>query len=279
MVYTGGMLDLAARRMLPTVQRLAYRAWYRDPLVTAPRASRDEFLRLWNDARSRGYPAMDSYESQMGSGIDREWFEQLALVTQVVIKRSELCYQHGRLLYSTVSAIARSSEGTITILETGTARGFSALCMAKALTDTGKNGKIVTFDVLPHDVPMWWNCIADVDRGRQSRRSLLADYSDLADRYVLFHQGDTMLELPKVGMPRIQLAFIDGVHTYDYVMFEFSCVRPRQIAGDIIVFDDYTTGQFAGVVKAVDEICSRHGYSKEVIDIGADRAYVVATRR
>ena len=38
----------------------------------------------------------------------------------------------------------------IFILETGTARGFSAICMAKALEDNNKDGLILTYDVLPH---------------------------------------------------------------------------------------------------------------------------------
>lgn len=273
------MLDRIVRRILPTLDRVANKAYYNDPLTAAPIASRDEYLRLWSEARNRRYPAIDDYERRSGAAVDREWLDRLALRTQIVVKKSELSYQHGRLAYSTVAALARQHD-SINIVETGTARGFSALCMARALNDAGKDGKIVTFDVIPHDVPMYWNCIADHEGGgRQSRRDLLIDYAPLLERYVIFHQGDTKLEMPKVSMPRVHLAFFDGVHTRDYVTFEFHSVRARQQPGDVVFFDDYTPGQFGGVVEAVDEICATYGYDKEVIRTGDKRAYVIATKR
>lgn len=272
------MLDRLARRILPTLDRIAYQPFFRDPLAAAPQASREEYLRLWNEARTKGSAAIDAYESESGAAIDREWLDRLALLTQIVIKRSELTYQHGRLLYATVSALARRHD-TLNIIETGTARGFSALCMAKALSDAGKAGKILTFDILPHDVPMYWNCIADHERGRLSRRQLLADYAPLLERYVVFHQGDTRLELPKVSVPRVHLAFLDGVHTYEYVTAEVESFRDKQQPGGVIFFDDYTPGHFDGVVKATDEVCARHGYEKRIVHAGDDRAYVIATKR
>lgn len=35
------------------------------------------------------------------------------------------------------------------------------------------------------------------------------------------------------------LAFLDGAHTYEDVLFEFSQIRHRQSVGDVLVFDDY----------------------------------------
>ena len=52
----------------------------------------------------------------------------------------------------------------------------------------------------------------------------------------------------------------------------------RTLDIDIIFFDDYNTIMFPGVVEAVDEICEKYSYSKEIIDIGNDRAYVIATK-
>ena len=53
------------------------------------------------------------------------------------------------------------NNNSINIIETGTVRGFSALCMAKALSDAKFEGSIFTIDVLPHDKKMFWNCAAD----------------------------------------------------------------------------------------------------------------------
>jgi hypothetical protein len=273
------MLDRIARRILPSLDRFANNAFYNDPLTAAPIGSKDEYLRLWSAARAKSHPAVEAYEQRTGAAIDREWLDRLALRTQIVVKKSELSYQHGRLVYSTVAALAKQHD-SVNIVETGTARGFSALCMAKALSDAGKAGKIITFDVIPHDVPMYWNCIADHEDGRrQSRRELLDDYAPLLERYVVFHQGDTKLEMPKVSIPRVHLAFFDGVHTRDYVTFEFESIRERQQPGDVVFFDDYTVGQFSGVVEAVDEICAKYGYDKDVIRTDDKRAYVIATKR
>ena len=43
-------------------------------------------------------------------------------------------------------------------------------------------------------------------------------------------------------------------------------------------FDDYTPKLFPGFVKAIDEICQKYNYSKEVITIGEQRAYVIAEK-
>jgi predicted O-methyltransferase YrrM len=62
-----------------------------------------------------------------------------------VKKRSKLGYAHGRLLYSVLRKyIADNSPAYVNVLETGTARGFSALCMAKAIADSGVTGHVVT---------------------------------------------------------------------------------------------------------------------------------------
>src|SRR5581483_9097471 len=99
-------------------------------------------------------------------------------------KRSALCYQHGRLLYAALVRYADTHPGEpLTIVETGTARGFSTLCLARALADVRADGRIVTHDVLPHDVEMFWNCVRDED-GPRTRATLLIDYADLLERYV-----------------------------------------------------------------------------------------------
>ena len=48
-----------------------------------------------------------------------------------------------------LSTLSKENK-TINIVETGTARGFSSICMAKALSDSEFEGSIFTLDVLPH---------------------------------------------------------------------------------------------------------------------------------
>ena len=75
----------------------------------------------------------------MGYSIDKEWLNKLALQTQIVIKKSPLNYAHGRVLYSLLRNYLRTNSKKLkglNIVETGTARGFSSLYMAKALFDS-----------------------------------------------------------------------------------------------------------------------------------------------
>ena len=60
----------------------------------------------------------------------------------------------------------------VNIVKTGTAREFLAICMAKAIKDSGIYGQIDTIDVLSHLRPQIWNCIDDF-HGIKSRKKIL----------------------------------------------------------------------------------------------------------
>ena len=275
----GRLVDRGVDRLRERLEKAVSRRRETPPFGDAPMAPASEYRRLSLEAQRLSYPAIDQYEKACGAAIDSAWLHQLALLTQVAIKQSEICYQHGRLLYATlVDYTRRRTANHLTIVETGTARGFSALCLAKALDDSGATGKILSFDVLPHDVRILWNCIADAD-GPRTRAELLHGYADLIERYLIFHRGDTKREIGKLSIPRIHFAFLDSVHEYDHVMAEFSSIRGRQAAGDILFFDDYTRDTYPGVVKAADEICRAHGYTGNVVTANPQRRYLIAEKQ
>ena len=248
------------------------------PFGRTPLADKETYLSIWEEAKARQYPAVDEWETRYGYAIDVHWLHALALHTQVVVKESKICYPHGRLLYTIVrDYVTRQQTKPLNILETGTARGFSSLCMAKALEDADAEATILTFDVLPHTIPLYWNCIDDVEKPK-TRQELLQDYQSLIDRYIVFFHGDTRTSLPKVYIPRVHIAFLDGAHTYEDVLREFDYVKEKQTSGDVIFFDDYTESKFPGIVKAVDEICDTHQYDKEVISANDERAYAIARK-
>jgi len=251
-----------------------------NPLTAQPKASREIYQNLARATAGQAYPEIDLFEEITGYAIASEWLHDLALHTQVVIKKSPLCYAHGRVLYSALSRYLDSivASEPINIVETGTARGFSSLCMARALDDMGRAGKVVTFDILPHRSPIYWNCIDDLER-KKSREELLAPWSEMVRKYLVFVQGDTHFMLPSVSIDRVNFAFLDGAHTYPDVLFEFAQIAGSQYTGDVVVFDDYTPSQYPGIVAAVDEICNKYGYSPEKLSAHSGRGYVVAIKQ
>ena len=256
--------------------------WNNYPFGNKPRVPREYYLKLASDAIAKNYEEIDQFEKKTGFAIKQDWLNELALHTQICVKKSPICYAHGRVLYSALSnylAKSRvvSSADKVTIWETGTARGFSSLCMAKALNDNNQPGVILTFDRLPHKTPMFWNCIDDHE-GPKTRLELLKPWEDLVQRYIIYHQGDTQIEMSKVHSKRINFAFLDGAHTYDDVWFEFEQISNSQLAGDSIVYDDYTPNQYPGLTVAVDEICLQHNYSRTDLKAHSGRGYVVAIK-
>jgi hypothetical protein len=263
--------------------QLEAKRWQNYPFGFTPRATIEKYQSLGQTLRDRSYPTVDAYEEKLGFRIDQTWLHNLALHTQVVIKESELCYQHGRVLYSTLSGYLRDVAGgpsvsCTRVFETGTARGFSAMCMAKALHDMQRDGIILTVDLLPHHKPMYWNCIDDHDCAK-SRQELLAEWRALVDRYLIFFEGDSKLILPRIGIGRVHFAFLDGAHTYDDIWFEGRAILGKQESGDVTIFDDYDQDVFPGLVRGINEVCEEFGYHTEPVRATKIRQYLIARKQ
>ncbi len=250
--------------------------WNNDPLAKEPSGTAEKFQALAAAAAKREFPEAEALEAETGFAIDKGWIDDLALHTQIVKKRSTLGYAHGRLLYSVLRRyIAETSPEFVSVVETGTARGFSALCMAKAIDDAAVAGHIVTIDRLPHLTPIYWNCIDDLE-GRKTRRELLSPWASLCNR-ITFVQGDTLDQLGKIGVRRVNFAYLDAQHTRGDVLHEFNLVKRLQMSKDIVFFDDVTPEQFPGVCAAVDDIEARENYA--VSRVRAGRGFAWATKR
>lgn len=265
------------------LDRLSNFVWCNFFFGNNPKGAKNDYLNIAEQVKKKNYPEVENYEKKKNIAIDKHFLDYLALHTQITIKKSECCYAHGRLLYTALSDYLLKkpkelSKEKIIIIETGTARGFSAICMAKALDDNNKEGLILTFDLLPHSTRMFWNSITDHLNGSQTRAQLLNNWNNLCQNYILFHQGNTRLELPKIYTERVHFAFLDGAHTYNDLMFEFNQIKNKQKPGDIIVYDDYDYKKFPGIVKAIDEICIDNNYNKEVIRSSSERGYVISVK-
>ena len=220
------------------------------------------------------------FQNSSGFSVDNEWFNHLTLFTQTCIKKSELNFNHGRLLYSSLSKYInnnfKNKNDSLVILETGTARGFSSICMSRALLDQEHPGIIISLDCIAHEEKILWNSISDFD-GSKTRAELLGSWKEEVSR-ILFIQGWTNSLIGRLGLSRINFAFLDAQHTKNDVLKEFNFVYKKQIKGDIIVFDDVTPGQFDGVCDALEIIESQYPYKVNRFASDPKRGYAIATR-
>lgn len=244
------------------------------------------YLSLFENAKNKKYTTFHTLLNELSKyKANKEFIDNLALSTQITIKKrkiSKLIYLHGYLLYSSlckyISNYNKNEE--ITILETGTARGFSAICMAKALQDMNiEHAKIYTIDILPKDISIYWKCIHDCD-GKNTRFELLKQWKELVDKYIVFLEGNTTEVLKKIQksgkIKRIHFAFLDAQHKYENVKEELNFVYTLQKQKDVIICDDYTLHQYPGIVKAIDEhiIKTKCKFKKFISDKESKRGYV-----
>lgn len=252
----------------------------RHPFGRYPQAMAPTYQSLFERECDSKYPEIDHFESSSGYAIESGWLERLAMRTQVTVKTSSLNWQHGRLLYSIVRKFLGSQHTPLqpfVSFETGTARGFSALCVAKAILDAQKPGVVITVDPIPHDSPMFWNTASDSLEGPISRQELLRDWRQEMGP-IVFLRGWSKNTLRSTGLSRIDFAFLDAQHLFSEVVREFRWVSERQEPGAIVMFDDVTPGKFDGVVEAVNLIKSEGQYEVEFVTSSRNRGYAIATR-
>ncbi len=183
-----------------------------------------------------------NFEIKNKNSIDRVWLNKLALHTQVTLKKSEINYEHGKILYSALCNYLNNRKNkTIDciILETGSAKGFSSICMSKALIDCNQSGEIFTIDLIPHKSKRYWNVIDDFE-GKKTREDLLKNWKFELEN-VKFITGNINSTLKEIDLKYINFAFIDSIHTSSQILKEFKYISNRQGIGDLIILDDIDT--------------------------------------
>src|SRR5688572_20772364 len=86
------------------------------------------------------YPTLAALERRMGYAIDKRLLEGDAKILACPVKRNPPNWQHGRLIYAVLRKYLETQSDPVTLFDCGTAKGFSALCMALALTDAKAEG-------------------------------------------------------------------------------------------------------------------------------------------
>ncbi len=210
---------------------------------------------------------------------NKEFIFNLAFKLQNVIKKSRNSFIHGFILSSLLEKYLsnfKNENNSFNIVDIGTARGFSSLCMANVLEKLNISAKIFTFDLITNRKKFYWNGPSDFLEGHASRMELLKPWHYLVYKYIVFFSVATYHSLRVVDIPLINFAFIDGSHTFNDVYFEINYILKRLHKKSIVVFDDYDEDLFPGVVRACRHLMSLNRHSQfELIPIQNKRKLAI----
>jgi predicted O-methyltransferase YrrM len=135
------------------------------------------------------------------------------------------------------------ANGCVRMLETGTARGVSAACLASAVAHR-EGGRVVTFDPSPHaDAEELWAALPD------------------RMRECIEHRADDSLSGLKAALDageQYEAALLDTLHTEEHVWAEFELASQLVCRGGLILIHDVTFAY--GTVEAALQRIERAGY-------------------
>lgn len=135
------------------------------------------------------------------------------------------------------------AQGCVRVLETGTARGVSAACLASAVAHR-EGGRVVTFDPSPHpDAEELWTALPGPMRGCIEHRA--AD--SLSGLRAALDAGE-----------QYEAALLDTLHTEEHVWAEFQLASRLVCRGGLILIHDVTFAH--GTVEAALRRIERAGY-------------------
>jgi len=164
-------------------------------------------------------------------------------------------YERGILLYSLIAKYRPKN-----VLEIGTAEGYSALCMAWAMTDYNINGRIFTIDPKPFDVPVerkiTWEENPKHNTVMLSTKELWNKFADkewIKKIEVLTGFSGEILQKKTKEFPKMDMGFIDGHHKYEAVLHDFYAFLRTASENFYLLFDDYIPNETADVTQVIDE--------------------------
>ena len=236
--------------------------------TTAPTAA--DYARIFEAECRVRYPAVEDFEVRMGFALDRERLEDAARVLACPFKANPPNWQHGRVLYALLRRYVadHATERPVRVVDVGTAKGFSALCLQWALNDAGVTGQVTSVDVIEPAAAVRRNTVAELD-GYLSLSKTLAPWPESAA--IRFEWSTSAVVLRR--FTRVHVCYLDGKHTYDAVASDIQLLADRQEPGDVVMWDDV---QIDGVARAV---AGAAAYTVEYLDILPHRRYAIGVKR
>ena len=162
--------------------------------------------------------------------------------------------EHGQLLYQLVRE-RRDRVRPVVALDIGTARGFSAAAMARAMLDSGMDGHVYTVDVIDHDETLDWHAEKhdhdDPLAGRRiARAAIWSEWAAEERHRITPITGRSTAILGNWRHGPIDVAFLDGSHTYEDVKAELGLLAGMMADDGVIVLDDAHFGVIVGSVRS-----------------------------
>ena len=200
--------------------------------------------------------------------------------------------EHGLLLYGLVRRLAPEPPGAI--LDVGTARGFSAIMMARALRDGALRHRIYSVDVIGHDDPRNWHRSRKHDPS-EPLTGLRISRSAIWSRW---HSNESVCIEPLCSKSQdvlknwehgpILLTFVDGSHTYDAVKNDLAMLDHLMAPAGSIVLDDFHTGMILGGVRSrllngtarrIGALARRWSSRQDTLQLGTHNEFLIVNRR
>ena len=138
-------------------------------------------------------------------------------------------------------------DGPLVVLDVGTARGFSALSMARAMLDGKLEGRVYSVDVIDHHKPRNWH-VSKQEAGEplagveMSRSEIWGWWFPDEGSMVTIINGKSSEVLSNWEHGLIDCAFLDGSHTYEDVKGELEALDSLMADKGVIAVDDFHLG-------------------------------------
>ena len=186
------------------------------------------------------------------NALSKKWYDRA-----VSVLRGGDGGEHGMILYGMILRLSDTSHPLV-VLDIGTARGFSAMAMARAMADAsidGGGGDVYSVDVIGHRESRGWHvdkqAVDDPLSGiEMSRAEIWERWFPDESAMVTPVTARSSEVLSDWRHGPIDLAFIDGSHTYDNVKRELSALDSSMRRGGVIVLDDYHAGTSAARIRS-----------------------------
>ena len=171
-----------------------------------------------------------------------------------------------------------SSEGYWSTTDcVGVAKHILEITNASSMLEIGFN--------IGYSASIWLSCgikdlyIIDINTHTDTEEAIKATVEEYKDKNIYSLLVDSTSDEAKDWViPEVDIAFIDGGHTYKDVFEELRFVRNLQKKGDVIIVDDVLSNKFKSVQFALDDFLTNSPYSIRYISCGNSRYLAILFR-